>query len=471
MAYVIIILALLLVMIYVYKKENDLLCPSIVYATSMFTCCLCALVGVVSWNDVGELGILTVLIVLLSVLSFACGNLLFNYLINNNIIFKKRKNVRRNNNRFIWLREYYKKNIDKFIKIKNNYVYDTKPIIIAIELLIVLITIFFMYKEVRRIAIIAGYDGIGFGNMISKFRELSILYTTELVENGKGINIFVSQMRKICEVICTFNIFLIVQKIVKKEKFDLKLCSYIFIVFLCIFLSLFTGGRMQIFIYVLSFALLYLFYIFDYKCTISMIKKHAKKIMIAIVVLLLGFYVILPLSGRKTNSNIVNYMSFYFGTSIPSLEKYNGTSHPAPSYFGEETLRGINTVLFKIGLNDKITPISKEWYDFSDKDGNIYSSNIFTSGKRYYHDFGVLGIFVCQMIFGFVFSLLYYYSKRSNFVLVFYSMYFYMCIDQVRDELFFSEFVHINTVFKFMILLLLFLTLKVCKKGKKKYEK
>ena len=46
-------------------------------------------------------------------------------------------------------------------------------------------------------------------------------------------------------------------------------------------------------------------------------------------------------------------------------------------------------------------------------------------------------------------------NKKTSLSIIFYAMCSYMIIDQVRDEYLFSTFVHINTLFKFIILFFL----------------
>ncbi len=458
MSYIVLIIVFSLISLFIIKKNNDILRPQVVYALSMLICIICAFIGLFFWNDVKNLKLLTIIIILVSFFSFIFGCFICDYLF-------ERKSIELKNNNFI------KKRFNKFLKLNKRQKYDLKIYFIIFEIIFVLITIILMYKEVRRISFLAGYDGNGFSNMISKFRELSILYTTEFVENGQGISFSVSQMRKICEVLCAFNIFLIVNTVINKYKIDYKFYLYLIIVFLCIILSIFTGGRMQLFIYILSFAFLYLFIKHEESKSYKFIRIHIKKIIVICLLILGSFYVLLPLSGRSTKTNIVSYMSFYFGTSIPSLNKYIDMDHDKPKYFGEETLRGIHTVLYKLKIANNITPISKEWVVYKDGKNNDLSSNIFTSAKRYYHDFGFIGIIICQLIFGFVFSFMHYLAKKSNFILTFYSMYFYICVDQIRDELFFADFIHINMIFKFVIMLLLFSTLSVIKKEEIKNAK
>ena len=459
MTYIFLIIVLSLFFFFIYNKEKELISPLVVYTLSMIACVLCAFVGTFLWNDVYELQEITIIIIFVSVFSFALGKLLLKILIKNKNLGSIKQNPIIKKFKF-----------DKILSIRKNQEYEYSNLLLCLEAVFVILTIIFMFSEVKRIAILSGFVSGGFSTMVNEFRELSILYTTELVKNGKGINIIVSQMRKICEVICFFNIFLLASNIVHKDYKNYKNALYLFIILLCFFLSLLTGGRMQIFIYIIAFIFIFVFLKFKGDYSVNILKKFYKQFLIITISLLLGFYILLPLFGRSTNSNIVSYISFYFGASIPSLDKYNDEEHEEPKYFGEESLRGIQNVLFKLKLSDKIQPISKEWITYRDADNNELSSNIFTSAKRYYHDFGIIGIVICQMIFGFVFELLYYLSKKSNYVLACFSMFFYMCIDQIRDELFFADFIHINTIFKVCVLLVLFAFVKVVPKRRIRHE-
>ena len=188
------------------------------------------------------------------------------------------------------------------------------------------------------------------------------------------------------------------------------------------------------------------------------IKKYLKYIGLTAIVSLVCFCMILPLSGRKLNSNVFSYLSYYFGISIPSLDNYVKGDIEKPKFFGEETLRGIQTVAYKLHLTDFIQPTSKEWMAFQSKDGNVYYSNVFTSAKRYYHDFGWIGIVICQLIFSMTITTLYLLMFRFNnpLLLVLLGSYYFIVIDQVRDEWFFSEFIHINTLIRFVMILIIY---------------
>lgn len=425
MGYCIILVSLILIFYFVYVKfSNDILSPSMIYIISMFFCTICSVMGLFSWNNVRDLKPLSIIIILFSVISFILGELCVRKLTNENnkrLRYKKVGNI-----------EWWK---------------------IIFQILFILITLILLYKEVKRIAIIAGYKDGGLGTMIGYFRSLSNLYTTELIENKTGVNVIVSQMRKICEVMCFVNIYFIIKNLFDKNIKNTRNLGYLLIILLSFFLSILTGGRMQCLIYVVAGLFILLMLLLSKYDVKALVKNYYKQFIIFVVVVIVGFYSLLPLSGRKNNVNIVSYISFYFGTSIPSLDIY--LDNPKSSeYFGEETLRGVQTILYKFGLSDKIQPISKEWLEFKINEEQSMYSNIFTSGKRYYHDFGLVGVIVCQFIFGFVFSLIYLKLKNSSDVilLIFYSMYVYMVIDQVRDDLFYSNFIHLNSLLYFLIL-------------------
>ena len=64
-------------------------------------------------------------------------------------------------------------------------------------------------------------------------------------------------------------------------------------------------------------------------------------------------------------------------------------------------------------------------------------------------DFGLIGVIICQMLFGICFATIYLKARKKNVMLIFYGLYSFIIIDQIRDELFFTTFVHINIVINF----------------------
>jgi len=428
--YFILFSTLIILSVAIFFMVRDILSPSFIYACSMVLTVLSSIIGLLFWNNVYVLDIRTIAIVIVSVVSFAIGEII----------------------------------IRKIIKVSNDKkefetkIYDVKWWKIIAQMFFLIITIIGMYSEVRRIAISVGFEGGTIGKMIGTYRDASTLFSTDLIEKKQNINIIVSQMRKICEAICFINIYFLVNNIVCGKIKCKKNLAYIGIILLAIVLSILTAGRMQILIYIISGVFYFAVLELRKMKAKEFIKKYLKYIGLTAIVSLVCFCMILPLSGRKLNSNVFSYLSYYFGISIPSLDNYVKGDIEKPKFFGEETLRGIQTVAYKLHLTDFIQPTSKEWMAFQSKDGNVYYSNVFTSAKRYYHDFGWIGIVICQLIFSMTITTLYLLMFRFNnpLLLVLLGSYYFIVIDQVRDEWFFSEFIHINTLIRFVMILIIY---------------
>jgi len=442
----IILLILVASLIYFNLKyyKFDLLSPSFLYNVSMFFSLLCSFIGLFSWNNQNNLYLHTVLIIIFSVLFFNVGELVLR------IIIKKRKEKKCNNKLEKWL---YTESRKKF-SIENPKFELWK---LVLQLVFVIGVVILVFLEVNRIARIAGYTTGGLGAMIKAYRSTSILFSTEYIEKGVGINIIVAQLQKVMEVICYVNLYFLSNYFfVKKEnRKDMKYIFYLLIVVVSILSSLLVGSRMQLLIYIVFFAVICLFKLSNKVNYKEVIQRYWKKILAIGAIAVTLFYIILPLTGRKSEVNFVDYITFYFGASIPTLNIYIYEPMDEPTFFGEETFRGIQNVLYKLKLSDYIQPISKEWEHFYNEDGKKMSSNIYTSGKRYYHDFGLMGVIILQFINGMIMGLLYFLAKNKKHIMliIFYAMYVYIIIDQVRDEYLFSTFVHANTFLKLLILI------------------
>lgn len=433
----ILMLILIGILIFLNLKyyKFDILSPSLLYNISMFISIVCSMIGLSSWNSQASLDISTCLIVIFSVLFFNVGEFCIRFYIYK---FSKKKNINLIDNR------------KKFpIEVSNVATWK-----IVLELIFVFIVLLLVFSEVYRIAIVAGYKSGGLGAMIKVYRSTSILFSTKYIEAGVGINIIVAQLQKIMEVICYVNLYYIANIFFVKKIVWRKYILYLLIVLFSFVSSLLTGSRMQLLIYIVFFVVVLIFKLsnkYNYK---EIIEKFWKKIIVGCLIVVSLFYIILPLTGRKSEVSFIDYITFYFGAPIPTLNIFINEPIDEPKVFGEETFRGIQNVLYKLKLSDYIQPISKEWEFFYTEDNQKLSSNIYTSGKRYFFDFGFAGVIILQFVNGAVMYSLYLLamSKKNMVFVIFFAMYAYTIIDQVRDEYLFSTFVHINTVFKFVVL-------------------
>lgn len=441
MTYILLLLIFICFNIISYKKFKDIFSPSFIFSIAMTLGIVCSIIGLLFWNNITNIKIITIIILMVSYLSFFLGELFVRWLL-------KKKN---------------KSNTDKYKKWSKK---DIPIWITILEIIFAIITIILLYMEVKRIAQIAGYDNGSLGDMLSKFRSLSILNSTYIIEQGLDVNILVSQMRKVCETFAFINIFFLVKNIVNKKYKNINNIFYIFVIILTCILSILMSERMQIVIYIFAFGFMFIILSLKEMNLKEFAKKYFKKIISFLAITIAVFCLMLPIVGRKIDKNLVSYFSYYFGIEIPSLDIYmDGPINP-PEYFGQETLRGMSNVAYKLKIFDKIEPLSTQWLEFKTKDGNIYRSNIFTSAKRYYHDFGWLGIIICQFIFSSTFTLIYLniFKRKTPIVFVLYSSYIYMVADQIRDDLFYSNFIHINVILRLCILMAFFIVYNISTK-------
>lgn len=418
--------------------EKDILSPTIITILIYLFSTFLAWIGYFSWNTV-NISIKLVLIIITGIISFGVGEFTYRKL------KKKKAGLDKEKDKEIYA--YNKKQID--LKI-------WKKILL---LTFVILTTFLMFSEMKRICVESGYEVAAFGEVLSTYRKISPLFSTELLKSNNTINVFVSQMKKVCDVICIIITFIILNNIInnnwKKKniiKFLKRNIIYFLIIVSCYVLSLLTTGRAQLMKYLIAAFFIYILLNYKKNQGKDLLKKFLIVAASMVVVCVTVFYFMLPILGRETKTNFKDYISFYFGCSVPSFQLYLDNPPEKDGHFGSESLYGIQSFLYKINVSDYVNPISREWVKISH-----FKSNVYTGYRRYFNDFGILGVIICSFIFGFTISHIYINAKKKNDFryLIFFAFYSYILIDQVRDELFFTRFIHINTIIHSILILLI----------------
>ncbi len=432
MTYLFLILVILFLTVMSYRLfSKDFLSPSFLLCISFLFGVVCSFFGRLSWNPIEELHLETLSIIIIGLFCFIVGEII----------------------------------VRLFVKIKLKKIGEQKKINIEfwkiiISFLFVTITMVLYFFEIRRIVFQLGHNTNNISQILKLYRETTSLYTTKYVGTDLSINVIVSQMRKACDMLCYLYMFFLVNNVTCQSwkesflkgnrKFNI---GYILIILVCAISSFLTGGRMKIMSYIIGFVFLYL----CLRTRNSEMKINKKKIikyfMLSSLPLLLFFYISSAIVGRKKDVSPSSYVSFYFGSAITGLDKYVEDPAKKNGRFGEETLSGIYTTLYKFHLIDETDPISLRWYPYQIQDTVIHA-NIFTSFRRYYHDFGTTGLVLCQILFGMIMVYLYYKSTSSKNVLyiIFYSSIVYILLDHVRDDIFFRNIVHFNTIINLILL-------------------
>ena len=182
------------------------------------------------------------------------------------------------------------------------------------------------------------------------------------------------------------------------------------------------------------------------------INSKVVKIVIRVIVILVPiFFGSLILIGRYDTLkgfDFKNYSLVYFSGGIRNLDQFLKEPTFEPQMFGEETFVQLHRNLYiSYGIGKDLV----RYLEFRKINGrNI--GNIYTSYRRFYHDFGFLGVCLFPLIQGIIISLMYYKLNRNprndkiNYLEVIYCYLSYTTMYIAIDDLFYSSWVSITGV-------------------------
>lgn len=190
----------------------------------------------------------------------------------------------------------------------------------------------------------------------------------------------------------------------------------------------------------------------------SIFLKKSFRIAVTVFVLFWLFKVVtrntVLLDMSSAFDNFMTYICCYYSGGISAFDMYLKQGGTACKWWGQETFVALNNnlnTLFGTGN------ASTRFLEF--RSGFGYSVvNIYTSFRRFYHDFGSLGIWALSFIQGYVTSRLYYLVKRKrdckdiDFLMVVYCFFFYTVPYTMIEEFFYSSNVSISGLVKLAIL-------------------
>ncbi|MGL4607826.1 MAG: O-antigen polymerase [Eubacteriaceae bacterium] len=194
--------------------------------------------------------------------------------------------------------------------------------------------------------------------------------------------------------------------------------------------------------------------------------KTFKLIMLGMGMLFIFFVVFIQLgtyTGKSSFEDATEVLSVYIGSSIPALDNYlieDGSGFS--NVFGEETIIGIRDLLNKFGVE---TEKSVKFLEFTYL-GKSISTNVYTSLRRYHHDYGFLGMMLMQSILGFLYTYFYLWIKKYNKVGFSLILYSYMGLPLVYQGIEEQFFVTLFSITQIMTLLFSFVLYWLIKKNK-----
>ncbi len=180
-----------------------------------------------------------------------------------------------------------------------------------------------------------------------------------------------------------------------------------------------------------------------------------------LVFTLLGF-----LTGKTGVRSVWDTISIYTGLSIPSLDVYLNTPHEPPSIWGEETLYGIHDILRTLGADIPERVRHLEFVHFGD-----FAGNVFTSLRRYIHDYGFAGMLLIQFALGLLYSSFYNFIKTRQtpgFSLIVYSYLFYTLAMQGIDDVILSMTIGTTIIYRLVYLAIAYYLLKSLAVGRER---
>ena len=417
-------------MIYIYLNEKDVFSPIFLSLLAFFGAFTLAFIGTFTWNTQKEMSMQLVLIFLIGILSFTIGAQIAQKISN-------------------------KKKVNKTITNKELRIENWKVLLSSI---FIITTIVFMVLEIKRICNYFGYNSNNISNLLSYYRSKGILYSNEISSKTADINFIIKQMHKTSVVIGVLFTYAFCNNFFMKKK------NYILLIPIVLSMteSLLTSGRSLFMRLILIF--LFCFLYFKIKKDKQINKKTIIYGIISVIAILLVFYIMLPLLGRSTDISFIKYITFYFSCGIPSFDLFLTKIPVHTGYLGEETFTGLYLLLNKFHIVNFTRIASYGWETI----GGMHS-NIYTSLKAYYYDFGYIGVSILQMLFGFLSTIYYNFSKSNKNIifLVIYFYYIYIFIEQIRAEQFYYLISSTTISILLIIIVMYYLLYKFNKKNNK----
>lgn len=344
------------------------------------------------WNI--DLGQKTIIVVVLGLLAFAFGYCL-------SIIFSRKKGK-------------------EVIKLKQINVPIFSRFVSDILNIMTVVLIFLAVSK-----IVGPINLANFGKKIGDYRLISAY-----ADDTKSIPGYLIQLYKISTVCSYFMSFITINNLIYSKKMKTKENRYIIdfvICFTCQFvLALLSGGRYNIITFIIGIITIVTIIKSSDKKSISKtlpFKSYLKIFSVLLIVVVL-FSRMRGIVGRTNSNTTISYISSYFGGSVPLLDKKLKNNLTESKMFGSSTFYPLYRLISKFGL-----PIEVRSGNLDFTSSGTLTGNVYTSFYPIFIDFGFVGVFILELICGFVcykiFCHVYkknIYCKQNIILIIIYSM-------------------------------------------------
>lgn len=433
MLYFILLLLLIITWVLIFRQSGyDLVSPVSLFLLGMIIATLLAIIGTSSWNS-NQLTIEVLFVVILGAISVVLGSFVAMRFYPTADSFERPKHLREQKHKYSLIK----------------YLLVISIIVFSIGLRIV---------ETYRIAEELGVDTSNFNLMAKAVRNATAtIFTTNALKDGPNYSFILRQLGKFVSASAYVSSFLFAHELAKNGATKKALPPFIFFFSACAYVLL-TGSRGDFFYYAIAFFTAFVATKIYFGADRKKISLYACSIgALLALVGSLAFYGLGFLVGRAPSSGIIEYISFYFGGGIPSLQLLLDQGASAVSIVGTRTFYNIFSLLYRLNIVSDLPIYSLAWVDCGG-----HSSNIFTFAARYYLDFGFVGVITLSFGVGTFTTLLYKKATQHlNPVLMSFVGYISAYIfDMAREEFFYSRLLSLNMVGTFFLMaaITLFLT-------------
>lgn len=315
-----------------------------------------------------------------------------------------------------------------------------------------IVVLYLYFKEVYRISLLGGNTG-GIATMMTFYRNIHS-YSINLLP-GEDISTIVTQLANVVAVLGYVYLFVLIHNTVYvKDKLSRNL-KYVLPVMLYVVLTFINAARINL-IYVVAAALV-LSYVMLQRRTGWQVRLNFKYIKIGLIcmfAIFITFSFSRGLVGRLSEASTIDYVTSYAGGSVQLFNSYLQNPPISDGHFGSETFIGLQKLFYKMGLSDYQRLVHLEFRTSGSLLGNTY-----TALRRYYQDFGLFGMVVCQMILAFIYIKFYnklkmqtMYNSSSNYWLIVYLMIIPGIMLHSVTDILYAEILSMGWLIKFFLL-------------------
>lgn len=310
--------------------------------------------------------------------------------------------------------------------------------------------------ETRRLGMQLGITASNYSELSRELRYVtSTLYSTDSITAGIGYSFIEKQLEKIVYMTGYVASFICARGVAKSKKEDIALSFALLLS--CGAFQLIAGGRGAIFYWMI--ALFVSFSFFLYKGQSSKRKVQLSMKIVAYgglaAVLCAGFmYFAGELVGRKASATIIEYVSFYFGGAVPSLQIMSDLPTIDAGSKGLHYLvfYNVRLLMLKMGYIKTLPAYSVIWVSCGG-----FSSNIFTCFARYYLEYGLSGVYLLSAFSTMIMNAFYCFARNryspQSIVVASYICAF--AFDCAREEFVFSRLFGTTQIINIVLLVLL----------------